>query len=243
MGNLANKLRPAKLYNRSLLIDALRGIGIVLMVIFHFFYDLTLFNLADIPMYTDIKWISFRYVILSCFLGATGASLYLHYQRGFKWNTYGRRLLIIAANAIAITIITSLVLSDKYIFFGILHLIATASVLGLLFVRFYWINLIIGALIVYIGFNYSNDLFNHPLLRWLGMVTRVTSSADFTPIFPWFGVVLLGMFTARLLGKYIYIQNGIRWLYPLAVSGRYSLIIYMLHQPILWGLIYLYLIL
>ena len=229
-------------YNRSSLLDALRGLGILLMVVFHFFYDLTLFNLAKIPIYSSAEWIAFRYVILTLFLGSAGMSLFLHYRRGIHWHSYGRRLFFLIICAALITLTTYLTLGDQFIYFGILHLIAVASVLGLLFVRLTWLSLPLGICILFFGFTYENSIFNNFSLRWIGMLTIPTGSADFTPIFPWFGMVLLGIFIARSLGDRIY-TGGSALLAPLARMGRHSLLIYMLHQPILWGLIFIFVLL
>lgn len=242
--SIIQTLIPAKKYQRSQLIDAMRGSGIIMMVVFHFFYDLTLFGLADIPIYSSAEWVAFRFIILTSFLSTVGASLYLHHQRGINYKAYWRRIAFIAACAWLISLATYLTLAEKYVFFGILHLIALSSIIGLAFVRFYWLNLVLGLLIIYVGYNYNNEIFNNFGLRWLGMLTKATGSSDFTPIFPYFGLVLLGMFATRLLGPAIYLrkENETLLTSTLATMGRYSLIIYMVHQPILWGLIYIYLL-
>ena len=246
------KIRPAKRYNRSHWLDAIRGVAIIMMVVFHFFYDLTLFGLAEIPIYSSTGWIVFRFIILSSFLGTVGVSLYLHHQRGINYSAYARRVMFITINAWAITLVTYIMLTEQYVFFGILHLIALSSIFGLLFVRLYWLNLILGLAILVIGYNYSNAIFDNFGTRWIGMLPRATGSADFTPIFPFFGLVLLGMFVARFLGNAIYAQGpnarmlklGLvaRITSGLAGMGRYSLIIYMIHQPIIWGLLYIYIL-
>lgn len=238
---LASLRRPARRYPRSQALDALRGLGILLMVIFHFCYDLTLFGLAEIPIYSAPSWIAFRYGILTLFLSSVGMSLYLHHRRGINWRSYNRRLLLIIANALLITVVTYITLREQYIFFGILHLIAASSLLGLAFLRLGWLNLLFGLAVLFVGFNYGHSIFNTPGLQWIGMLTVATGSADFTPIFPWFGLVLLGLFVAYLLGDRIYV--GGPGLGPFALAGRYGLWIYMLHQPILWGILYLYLVL
>jgi uncharacterized membrane protein len=65
------------------------------------------------------------------------------------------------------------------------------------------------------------------------------------PLFPWFGAVLLGIAAARLassagllerLGSF---RPG-RWSLPAQFAGRHSLVIYLLHQPVLIGAIWLF---
>ena len=240
MHRLLSYLLPGpKSYNRSSLLDGLRGFAIVLMVIFHFCYDLTLFGLASIPIYTDLGWIAFRYTIVSLFLGTVGVSLYLHSKRGINWFSYWRRLALLIMASIAITLTSFLALNEGYILFGILHLITLSSVLGLVFVRLFWLNLLLGVSIIWLGFNYGNSFFNQDWLLWVGLRTLATGAADYTPIFPWFGVVLIGMFVAQLLEKRLYYRLP-DYLGFLVLWGRHSLIIYLLHQPILWGLLAIY---
>lgn len=228
-----------KNYSRSSLLDGLRGFAIVLMVVFHFFYDLTLFELASIPIYTATAWVAFRYIIVSLFLGTVGASLYLHVRRGINWLSYGRRLVLLVAASAIITLTSYLTLKEGYILFGILHLITLSSVLGLVFARLFWLNLVLGIAILWIGFNYGHPFFNQGWLLWFGLRTLATGDADYTPIFPWFGTVLIGIYLTRLLGERLYYELP-RYLSFLALWGRHSLIIYLVHQPILWGLLAIY---
>ena len=125
-------------------------------------------------------------------------------------------------------------------FFGILHFIALASVLGLLFKRrWLWFNLVCGIALLVIGIKLQHPIFNHNALQWLGLMTHKPPTEDYVPLLPWFGVVLLGM----TLGKYLHLHNK-GFIYKpiksilglqLAGMGRHSLLIYMLHQPILLG--------
>jgi uncharacterized membrane protein len=82
--------------------------------------------------------------------------------------------------------------------------------------------------------------------RWLaplGITTTNYPAVDHFPIFPWLGVVLLGVF----LGNLLYSEDVRRFQLPdwgdtlpcssLEFLGRHSLLIYMVHQPLLVGLI------
>jgi len=130
-------------------------------------------------------------------------------------------------------------------YFGVLHFIVLASVLGLPFTRFYWSNLFIGIGLLVFGLIYQHEYFNQPWLQWFGLMTYKPITEDYVPLLPWFGVVLIGLF----LGKAIYARPKIptlaRW-QPvrlpgkiLSAAGRHSLLIYLLHQPLLLGVLYL----
>ena len=84
-----------------------------------------------------------------------------------------------------------------------------------------------------------------PALWWLGLTTVTPRSNDYVPIFPWFGVVLAGIAVARLAlllqasGRPVLepLKRPAPW--PLLWAGRHSLAIYLIHQPVLFGLVYL----
>ena len=136
---------------------------------------------------------------------------------------------------------------QTYIFFGILHFIFVASVIGLAFLRFTWLNLLIGSALVVLGATLKFLLFDQPQWQWIGMMTHKPFTEDYVPLLPWFGIVLIGMFFARRaqargwFEKFAAIEfdNPIAKL--LAFAGRHSLIIYILHQPIFIGLLSLFL--
>jgi uncharacterized membrane protein len=124
------------------------------------------------------------------------------------------------------------------IFFGVLHFIALASLLGLPFARLGVANLALGAAWIAAGLLFSHVWFDQPWARWIGFMTHKPVTEDYVPLFPWFGVVLLGLFAGRNT------KTWPRALLPglsgriLKLAGRHSLAIYMLHQPVLLGLLY-----
>jgi uncharacterized membrane protein len=82
-------------------------------------------------------------------------------------------------------------------------------------------------------------------LIWLGLAPRDFASLDYVPLLPWFGVVLMGMAGGALLYKDLVrrfpLPDISAWppVRGLLFLGRNSLAIYILHQPLLLGLIYL----
>ena len=223
-------------------VDALRGLAIVLMVAFHFCYDLTYYKLASFDFYNDRFWLNFRTGILGLFLFVTGISLWLANQEKLIWTAISRRFLLILANAFVISLTTWLLFGERYVYFGVLHFIAVASVLGLLFVRFYWLTFVF-AIIVLISGQLAFPWFDSGRWRHLaGLMTYKPATEDYVPLLPWFSVVLLGMFFIQSVNKFASLSPSepIRFLQLLSKPGQHSLVIYMLHQPVLFGLLWIF---
>jgi uncharacterized membrane protein len=230
--------------NRLVYIDTLRGLAIVLMVIYHFCFDLSYFGLAPFDFYEDSFWLHTRTLILSLFLGLVGVSLVLAHRRRLNVRRFLRRLGLIAASASLVSLATWWMFGERYVFFGVLHFIAVASVLGLLFLRAGWLNLIAGVGVIVFATRYQSAWFDVPGRRWIGLMTRKPQTEDYVPLLPWFGVVLLGLFAGPYIVRWSSRlgDNGrnaavTRWL---ALAGRHSLAIYLIHQPILIGALSLY---
>lgn len=232
---------------RYQVVDLLRGIAILLMFVYHFVFDLVYFKILHINLNHEPFWLGFRGVIVSLFLGLVGISLYLATAHGLRIRSYVQRLAQLAAYAGLVSAASYMLFPRSVIFFGVLHFIVVASVFGLLFTRCYWINLILGAGVILLGFTVQHPVFDQPLLQWFGLMTHKPVTQDYVPLIPWFGVVLLGLF----LGKTMYGGGRpsilARWnsQHPvaklLAFGGRHSLHIYMLHQPVFMGGLYLFL--
>lgn len=217
---------------RILALDVLRGIAIVLMVIFHFCYDLNAFSYADFNTAGDLHWRIFRAVIVSGFLLAVGMSSYLAYARQIIWRKFFRTFGLLIISALGITVGSLLMYPDKWVYFGILHFIALALLLSLWFVRVPRLSLVVGVLIIGAYFLWAVDMY--PLWQWAVKHLSIPErSADLVSFTPWFGVVLIGIYIMHknMFGLHIK-QNRLTVL--LSYLGRHSLIIYLLHQPILY---------
>lgn len=225
-------------------IDALRGLAIALMFAYHFSYDLDYFGLARFDFAGDPFWLGFRALILCLFLGTVGISLQLATADGVRPRPFLRRLGLLVLAAAGISVVSHIMFPGRMIFFGILHFIALASVLGLLFRRFDTANLALGAALVALGLAVQHPLFDTPALQWIGLMTHKPATEDYVPLLPWFGVVLIGMF----LGKRLVRERGLAGLRDwsgrgplarlLALGGRHSLVIYLVHQPLFMGLLW-----
>jgi uncharacterized membrane protein len=218
---------------RNYEIDLLRGLAIVLMVIFHFGYDLTVFNWANFNTSKDIEWITFRAVIVSGFLLAVGMSSYLAYHKPVRKKKLAKAVGKLFIVSVFITFGSLLMHPTAWIYFGIIHFITVALPISVLFVRTPYVALLIGCACI-VGY-WVGILNLFPFWQWsvlqLGIPTR---TVDLVTFFPWMGVVLIGIFIMKKEIFHIKIK-------PSAISnklvflGQYSLIIYLVHQPILYG--------
>lgn len=238
-------LQPAvELQSRMPLIDALRGGSIVMMLAYHFSFDLNYFGVLQQDFYRDTFWIAARSCILGSFLALVGVSLALATREGVRWPAFGRRLAVIAACAIVVSIGSYFMFPKSWISFGVLHFIVIASIVGLAFIRLYWTNLLVGAALIALGVSVASPLFDERYLNWFGLMTHKPVTEDYVPLLPWFGVVLIGMFIGKLVCRRASRHAASRWVATgpmgrsLAWAGRHSLIIYMLHQPVLVGALY-----
>ncbi|HEX4297927.1 MAG TPA: heparan-alpha-glucosaminide N-acetyltransferase domain-containing protein, partial [Devosia sp.] len=86
---------------------------------------------------------------------------------------------------------------------------------------------------------YSSDLFDPRWLSWIGFFVTTPDTADLVPVFPWFGVMLVGMLGMRVLREAPAFgwSSGNRAVRLLALLGRWSLVFYLAHQLILVGII------
>lgn len=232
---------------RLVIVDVMRGVAIALMVIFHFCFDLAYFRYAGFDFYQDAFWLNFRTLILSLFLFLVGVSLVLSTQRGINVRRFTQRLLRIVGAALLVSAATWWMFGDRFVYFGVLHFIALASVLGLLFVRKPVVALILGIALLVAGNTVQYPGFDQPGLRWIGLMTHKPATEDYVPLVPWFGVVLAGIFAARVLLQKRRLERldsmlpaGAAPVRLLAFSGRHSLLIYLLHQPVLFGFLNLY---
>jgi uncharacterized membrane protein len=215
----------------------MRGVAIVMMVIYHFCFDLSWLRLADFDFYADPFWLTARTLILGTFLFLVGVSLVLATGSGLNLRRYLRRLAVLVAAALLVSAATWWMFGERFVFFGVLHFIAVASVLGLPFVRAGWLNPVLAVALVVLASVYQSAWFDQPGWRWIGLMTHKPLTEDYVPLLPWFGVVLFGIFAApavrnlacRLSSRQ---TTGLGWL---AFAGRHSLLIYLLHQPLLMG--------
>ncbi|MGH2340619.1 heparan-alpha-glucosaminide N-acetyltransferase [Segnochrobactraceae bacterium EtOH-i3] len=228
--------------SRLAVVDLARGLALIAMVVYHFSWDLSYFRYVPWNVSFGPEWKLFARAIATSFLILAGLSLVL--ARTASWMAYLKRLGLITASALAITGVTFWMMPDRFIFFGILHAIALFSVIGLAF-RSAPVWLIAAAAIVSAGLPFvaSAELFDARFLEFLGLGTKPPLSNDYVPVFPWFAAYLTGIGLGRWVearrDRIARIRLGTgRIGGGIGTAGRHTLAIYLIHQPVLMGLLY-----
>ncbi len=226
---------------RITVVDAARGFAVILMVAYHFCFDLNYFGILHQDMNHDRFWLVSRALIVSLFLLLVGISLVL--ASGTEPLHFWKRQARLLAAALIVTFGSWLMFPKSYIYFGILHFIFVASLIGRPFLNFPQPALASGLFVIASGFYYSNPFFDPPFMNWIGLMTYKPYTEDYVPLFPWMGVVLIGIFTGKLLFERVrpaWVFGDFPSMKIPCRIGRHSLAIYLLHQPILIGIFYLF---
>lgn len=220
-------MNTIKQKSRFLFIDVLRGFTVILMIIFHFAFDLDYYGLVNIDIINHPFWYFFPRLIVFLFLLATGMSLKLVHHEGIQVVPFLRRLLLIVFWAAVISVATYFFFPDNWIYFGTLHAIAVISCLTLPFLHLPRLCILI-ALALFIP-----SIFFDRTLPWFELPL---SSWDYISPFPWLGASLLGIFAVHNRLHHYNLKET--WTVKfLKFLGTHSLFIYLIHQPILFGLL------
>lgn len=233
--------------------DALRGLSLISMIIYHAMWDLVYIFGVSADWYRSevaFVWqqsICWTFIILS----------------GFCWH-FGRnklkRGIIVLAGAIIINAVTVLFMPENAIRYGVLSLIAAGTLILIPLDKLLrrlspYIGLIlsVGLFFItrnvpsgYLGFGSLDmaelpySLYTSGLTAWLGFPDADFSSTDYFPIIPWLFLYLCGYFLYYIFRRLSLLKHLSAFsIPPLEFLGRHSLIIYMLHQPVIYGVLWL----
>jgi uncharacterized membrane protein len=232
--------------SRIPLVDAARGTAIVAMFVFHLTWDFSYFGYIDPQFVLGQPFSIFGDTIGSSFLGLAGASLVLAHAPRFRAGAYLRHLAMIIVAAAAISVATYIFMPDGFIFFGILHCIALASLIALPFLFLpWWGAALVAALAIAAPRLLISPAFDAPVWWWTGLSTFEPRTNDYRPILPWLGLLLCGVALMKIGDRFAFRELLARWQPRNFVSrgvvfgGRHSLAIYLVHQPIFFGLVWL----
>jgi len=221
-------------------LDALRAVAIVWMASFHFSFDLAHFGITQQNFYRDPVWLYQRTCIVSLFLFCVGLGQAIAVAQGQTWERFWRRWVQVAGCAVLVSVGSALMFPNSWISFGVLHGIAVMLIVARLTARWGAWLWPLGLAAMLLPRVVHEPFFDTRLTNWVGLVTRKPITEDWVPVLPWLGVVWWGL----AAGHWV-LAHRPSWLAgplpragrPLAVLGRWSLTFYMVHQPVLIGLI------
>lgn len=230
---------------RLALIDMLRGFAVAQMIVYHFIYDLNYFGWMTLAMTRDQPWVGWRTAIVTQFLLLVGVSLVLRAQRNPGVREFWLRWSQVAGAALLVSAGSWLVFGPRYIWFGILHFIAAALIIGRAALPLGMWNIALGVAVIVVGKSVADPFFNPTPLNIIGFAPGKPRTEDYVPLFPWLGVVLIGIglatawqrrgfaLTPLLARLNVAPPRLLMWL------GTWALTVYLVHQPILMGLLWL----
>ncbi len=206
-------------------IDFARGIAVILMLVFHTFFDAHYFGKIDL---SGAFWYYFPRFIGGMFIFISGLTLSVvkpDYRRVLR---KALRLSILAAG---ITAVTYIFVPDEYVIFGILHFFTLATLIGPLFLNHPKVQLPAGIAVFITGVYIHTLRVNTNLLVWLGFLPKNFATLDYYPLMPWLGIFLLGMYA----GNHFKPLKSKFWSesWPITVLGKNSLKIYILQHPLI----------
>jgi uncharacterized membrane protein len=229
-------------------LDALRGAAIVWMTVFHFCFDLKHFAYTQADFYGDPFWTWQRSAIVSLFLLCAGLSQAVAVQQGQSWPRFGRRWGQVALAAVLVSVGSFAMYPQSFIYFGVLHGLALMLIVARLTARcgvWLWPMGAVALLLPWAApFLHAAwpgaEALNTPALNWLGLISRKPITEDYVPLLPWLGVlwwgVAAGAWVLKARPQWL-VRPVTSALRPLVVLGRWSLSYYLLHQPVLMGVL------
>lgn len=231
---------PAR--KRLAIIDMARGVAIVAMIVYHFAWDLGYTGLVGFDVTQEPGWIAFQRLIVSSFLLLTGVSLVLVHGNGIRWKAFWRRFALVGGAALLVTAGTYVFSPETFVHFGILHAIALFGLMGLAFLRLPlpFVGLVAATAII-LPLLVESPFFSDRALSWIGLWDVPPLSEDLVPVLPWFGVTLAGIAAARwardngVFERLAVIEARNVLSKALALAGKWSLVIYLVHQPVMLG--------
>ena len=230
--------------------DALRGLAMVWMTVFHFCFDLSHLGFWPQNFRADPFWTVQRTAIVSLFLFCAGLGQAIALQQGQGWARFWRRWAQIAGCALLVTVGSFAMFPRSFIYFGVLHGMAVMLLVARCSAgwgRWLWpaglVAMALPAMAQHLLTGVWADAapwFNGRALNWLGLVARKPFTEDYVPVLPWLGVLWWGLASGQwlLARRPQWLQRAVpAGVKPLAALGRWSLSYYMLHQPVMIGLL------
>jgi len=227
------------------IIDALRGLAVAQMIVYHFIYDLNYFGWVSLAMNRDHPWVLWRTLIVTQFLLLVGVSLVLRSAYKPGWGDFWRRWIEVAAAAALVSLGSWLVFGPRLIWFGILHFIAAGLIIGRLLLPLRAWCIPLGLAVIAAGVTFRHEFFGSMPTSVVGFAPSKPRMEDYVPLFPWLGVVLIGIGLASLWKERAFaLAPALRKVNAapprlLVLLGTWALTVYLVHQPLLMGALWL----
>ncbi|MDD4319467.1 MAG: heparan-alpha-glucosaminide N-acetyltransferase [Candidatus Peribacteraceae bacterium] len=234
---------------RYLEIDVLRTAALAMMVAYHAAYDLSQFHGIAIDVLTG-PWHMLQLATANLFLLLVGASFAISHHRTLMagisgkalFKKYAKRGIFLFLWGMAVSAVTFLIFGDAYVRFGILHLIGIALLLLPFLAPLQEGNALLALSAFWLGGRMRSIEGAPAFLLPLGITSPAFTSVDYYPLLPWLSPILLGF----ALGNLLYSRGILRHHVPqnrltelLALPGRHSLFLYLIHQPILIAVLWI----
>jgi len=241
-----NAAAPSREHSRERFarLDALRGAAIVWMALFHFCFDLNHFGFIKQNFYADPFWTVQRTCIVSMFLFCAGFGQAIALDQGRDGSrltpAFWRRWAQVAGCAVLVTLGSLWMFPRSYISFGVLHCIAIALIVMRLTAGLRGGLWLLGLIAFAVPQFVQSPWFDTRATNWIGLVTRKPVTEDWVPLLPWIGIMWWGLAAGQwvLARRRAWVTGSLAGaLQPLATLGRWGLSFYMLHQPVLIGLL------
>lgn len=239
--------------NRIDILDGLRGAAIIFVVVYHILYDLNSIFGVRIGFFNSIGMDVVHFIFLVILIGISGIST------SFSKNIFKRGATIYLLG-LMITLLTSIFAPNIVIVFGILSFFGMAMLIYAVakpfLERINWVAQLIIWILLYIVFsdfdnaNTINLFFTqitipdsfraNEYLYPLGIRTKDFHSSDYFSLIPWGFIFLAG----TAISKPIIQRKFPKWFYELKMPaldflGNHTLIIYILHQPLVYGILWI----
>lgn len=239
--------------DRIFFIDEVRGFAIACMVVYHLFYDLVVIFGVDFPFFYSQTLFYLVDVFVGIFVFISGTS------SEFSRNNLKRGIICFSLGLV-MTIATLIFMYEKRIIFGILHMLGVCMIIYALVSPLLKkikpaLLIAISAFLFIITYNITQGyisffglgeimlpigIYNLGFLFPFGFISSDFYSGDYYSLFPWLFCFIGGTAFGRIikqknLSPFFYKKHS----KPLAFMGRNTLLIYILHQPIIYGVLYL----
>lgn len=222
-------------------VDQFRGLALCMMIAFHFLFDLNYFHLIHLDLLGDWRFRWWRNLIVSCFVITAGWSqgLSRHPPPYHFWKRQGQLMLA----CLLVSVVTYILFGPRWIYFGVLHFFLVSRILSRPIASYSKTLIFLGILILFMS-NIQEPFFNPRWINWIGLAATKPQTEDYAPLIPWIGLywIALGYYGITSQNRP---QNTIK---PPTIHckikfldwmGRNSLLIYLIHQPILFALLWL----